>query len=151
MDSSGLRLWLISTSRTHDAGTLQAGVIPVPTLIIPPKSQNFVTQDHCTKECLQQVGNKWGVMIDPVLRLIMIEPRTIVIFFNSIEIFYFQSVQHDPYIYVEASICISFVGGTQLCRQNPSVSWLGREVVIAPVGIMNISNTSPQLWTSIIQ
>ncbi|XP_028653745.2 DBH-like monooxygenase protein 1 homolog [Erpetoichthys calabaricus] len=54
-DSSGLRLFYTSELRQFDAGVLETGVWVSLYHIIPPGVSEYLSEGHCTKECLQEV------------------------------------------------------------------------------------------------
>ncbi|CAI8042477.1 DBH-like monooxygenase protein 1 homolog [Geodia barretti] len=59
-DSSGMRLWYTTTPREYDAGIFEVGYFIGVNHVIPPNSQNFVTQcilpDQCTNKFKPEDG-----------------------------------------------------------------------------------------------
>ncbi|XP_076872509.1 DBH-like monooxygenase protein 1 homolog [Brachyhypopomus gauderio] len=54
LDSSGLRLYYTPRLRSYDAGVMETGVWVSLYHMLPPGMQNYVTEGHCTQECLQE-------------------------------------------------------------------------------------------------
>lgn len=52
IDSSGIRITMTPTLRTHDAGLLQVGISVTPYQIVPPHEPAFVSQGFCASEIL---------------------------------------------------------------------------------------------------
>ncbi|KAA0192044.1 hypothetical protein HAZT_HAZT001912 [Hyalella azteca] len=63
IDSSGLRLFYTSTLRQHDSGTLELGLPPRPTLIVPPQSAEFRAVGHCSPACTSQALPAGGLQV----------------------------------------------------------------------------------------
>lgn len=56
VDSSGLRLYYSPSLRRYDAGVIETGVWVSLYHMLPPGMQDYITEGHCTQECLQEVG-----------------------------------------------------------------------------------------------
>ncbi|XP_030638796.1 DBH-like monooxygenase protein 1 homolog [Chanos chanos] len=54
LDSSGLRLFYTTTLRRYDAGVIETGVWVSLYHMLPPGMDEYVTEGHCTRECLQE-------------------------------------------------------------------------------------------------
>ncbi|KAL1254708.1 hypothetical protein QQF64_016937 [Cirrhinus molitorella] len=54
VDSSGLRLYYSPSLRRYDAGVIETGVWVSLYHMLPPGIQDFITEGHCTQECLQE-------------------------------------------------------------------------------------------------
>ncbi|XP_036418630.1 LOW QUALITY PROTEIN: DBH-like monooxygenase protein 1 homolog [Colossoma macropomum] len=54
VDSSGLRLYYTPRLRTYDAGVIETGVWVSLYHMLPPGMQDYITEGHCTQECLQE-------------------------------------------------------------------------------------------------
>ncbi|XP_007233530.3 DBH-like monooxygenase protein 1 homolog [Astyanax mexicanus] len=54
VDSSGLRLFYTPKLRTYDAGVIETGVWVSLYHMLPPGMEDFITEGHCTQECLQE-------------------------------------------------------------------------------------------------
>ncbi|XP_065112794.1 DBH-like monooxygenase protein 1 homolog [Paramisgurnus dabryanus] len=57
VDSSGLRLYYSPILRRYDAGVIETGVWVSLFHMLPPGMQDYITEGHCTKECLQESLN----------------------------------------------------------------------------------------------
>lgn len=55
VDSSGLRLFYTPELRQYDAGVIETGVWVSLYHMLPPGMQEYVSEGHCTRECLQEV------------------------------------------------------------------------------------------------
>ncbi|MBN3307113.1 MOXD1 protein, partial [Amia calva] len=53
-DSSGLRLFYTPVLRKYDAGVIETGVWVSLYHMLPPGLPEYISQGHCTKECLQE-------------------------------------------------------------------------------------------------
>lgn len=58
VDSSGLRLLYTPKLRDYDAGVMETGVWVSLYHMLPPGMQDYITEGHCTQECLQEVANE---------------------------------------------------------------------------------------------
>ncbi|XP_073672824.1 DBH-like monooxygenase protein 1 homolog [Garra rufa] len=54
VDSSGLRLYYSPSLRRYDAGVIETGVWVSLYHMLPPGIQDYITEGHCTQECLQE-------------------------------------------------------------------------------------------------
>uniref|UniRef100_A0A8C1VJH3 Monooxygenase, DBH-like 1 n=1 Tax=Cyprinus carpio TaxID=7962 RepID=A0A8C1VJH3_CYPCA len=54
VDSSGLRLYYSPSLRRYDAGVIETGVWVSLYHMLPPGMQDYITEGHCTQECLQE-------------------------------------------------------------------------------------------------
>ncbi|XP_018599031.1 DBH-like monooxygenase protein 1 homolog isoform X1 [Scleropages formosus] len=54
VDSSGLRLYYTPTLRRYDASVIEMGVWVSLYHMLPPGLQEYVSEGHCTQECLQE-------------------------------------------------------------------------------------------------
>ncbi|XP_031437893.1 DBH-like monooxygenase protein 1 homolog [Clupea harengus] len=54
LDSSGLRLFYTPKLRQYDAGVIETGVWVSLYHMLPPGMQDYVSEGHCTRECLQE-------------------------------------------------------------------------------------------------
>uniref|UniRef100_A0A674C1U2 Monooxygenase, DBH-like 1 n=1 Tax=Salmo trutta TaxID=8032 RepID=A0A674C1U2_SALTR len=54
VDSSGLRLFYTPELRQYDAGVIETGVWVSLYHMLPPGMQEYVSEGHCTRECLQE-------------------------------------------------------------------------------------------------
>jgi hypothetical protein len=54
-DSSGMRLWYTTTPREYDAGIFEVGYFIGVDHVIPPNSENFVTQCILPGQCTTKV------------------------------------------------------------------------------------------------
>ncbi|XP_005088962.1 DBH-like monooxygenase protein 1 homolog [Aplysia californica] len=54
VDSSGVRIYLTSRLRQHDAGILEIGVSTDDHHVVPPLSPGFVSRGYCSAECLKE-------------------------------------------------------------------------------------------------
>uniref|UniRef100_A0A8C8G641 DOMON domain-containing protein n=1 Tax=Oncorhynchus tshawytscha TaxID=74940 RepID=A0A8C8G641_ONCTS len=54
LDSSGLRLFYTPELRQYDAGVIETGVWVSLYHMLPPGMQEYVSEGHCTRECLQE-------------------------------------------------------------------------------------------------
>ncbi|XP_062858528.1 DBH-like monooxygenase protein 1 homolog [Trichomycterus rosablanca] len=54
VDSSGLRLFYTPKLRDYDAGVMETGVWVSLYHMLPPGMQDYITEGHCTQECLQE-------------------------------------------------------------------------------------------------
>ncbi|KAJ8385923.1 hypothetical protein AAFF_G00178850 [Aldrovandia affinis] len=54
MDSSGLRLFYTPELRQYDAGVIETGVWVSLYHMLPPGLQEYISEGHCTHECLQE-------------------------------------------------------------------------------------------------
>ncbi|XP_056620622.1 DBH-like monooxygenase protein 1 homolog [Triplophysa dalaica] len=57
VDSSGLRLYYSPKMRRYDAGVIETGVWVSLYHMLPPGMQDYITEGHCTQECLQESLN----------------------------------------------------------------------------------------------
>ncbi|XP_069462783.1 DBH-like monooxygenase protein 1 [Ambystoma mexicanum] len=57
MDSSGLQLFYTPHLRRYDAGVLETGVWVSLHHMIPPGMPSFLSEGHCTRECLEEALN----------------------------------------------------------------------------------------------
>jgi len=55
IDNSGLRLFYTPVIRKYDAGVIEAGLWVSLFHNIPPGMPEFVSEGHCTLECLEEV------------------------------------------------------------------------------------------------
>ncbi len=79
VDSSGLRLYYSPSLRRYDAGVIETGVWVSLYHMLPPGMQDYITEGHCTQECLQEVGQhtKYIVVYTPfALYIIIFETYT---------------------------------------------------------------------------
>uniref|UniRef100_A0AAY4CW32 DOMON domain-containing protein n=1 Tax=Denticeps clupeoides TaxID=299321 RepID=A0AAY4CW32_9TELE len=54
LDSSGLRFFYSSDLRRYDAGIIETGVWVSLYHMLPPGMQEYISEGHCTQECLQE-------------------------------------------------------------------------------------------------
>ncbi|XP_024275743.1 DBH-like monooxygenase protein 1 homolog [Oncorhynchus tshawytscha] len=54
VDSSGLRLFYTPELRQYDAGVIETGVWVSLYHMLPPGMQEYISEGHCTRECLQE-------------------------------------------------------------------------------------------------
>ncbi|XP_077076384.1 DBH-like monooxygenase protein 1 homolog [Siphateles boraxobius] len=54
VDSSGLRFYYSPSLRRYDAGVIETGVWVSLYHMLPPGMQDYITDGHCTQECLQE-------------------------------------------------------------------------------------------------
>lgn len=52
LDQSGVRLHYTRKLRTYDTATLMLGSTVMPTMIIPPRQENYTVAGHCDSRCL---------------------------------------------------------------------------------------------------
>lgn len=55
IDNSGLRLFYTADLRRYDAGVIEAGLWVSLFHNIPPGMPEFMSEGHCTRECLEEV------------------------------------------------------------------------------------------------
>ncbi|XP_026869883.1 DBH-like monooxygenase protein 1 homolog [Electrophorus electricus] len=54
LDNSGLRLYYTPRLRSYDAGVMETGVWVSLYHMLPPGMESYVTEGHCTQECLRE-------------------------------------------------------------------------------------------------
>ena len=63
VDSSGIKFFLTSVKRKHDAGVLSIGIQPVWTHIIPPGFRKVTSIGYCTGKCNKEAFSQDGINI----------------------------------------------------------------------------------------
>ncbi|OWF40133.1 DBH-like monooxygenase protein 1 [Mizuhopecten yessoensis] len=63
IDSSGIRITMTPTLRTHDAGLLQIGLGVSPLQLVPPMEPSFVSEGFCPSELLGKGVPKEGINV----------------------------------------------------------------------------------------
>ena len=55
MDASGLEFFYSNTEPVHEAGILGMGYNILPSMIIPPKTDNYLIEAFCSGRCTEKV------------------------------------------------------------------------------------------------
>lgn len=58
LDNSGMRIYLTTDLRQHDAEVLEIGTLPNTDQVIPPYETSFLVNGYCSPRCLSGVSTQ---------------------------------------------------------------------------------------------
>ena len=71
-DSSGLEFYYTTTEPLHEAGLLPVGHRVTPGMIIPPNTDNYVTEGLCSGQCTEQVSEHVYNILESILHIMLV-------------------------------------------------------------------------------